>query len=156
PGINPMHVEYTIVLPKDLFQKLSEAGKQIDTLYGLDEFYTDPDFPPPPKPAGTIYFDRSVVKSGDAVDLQTTGRESDVKRITAALGEARNNSSVVIASIHSHEARKTLDQPDLFLQPFARACIDAGADVFFGTGPHVIRGIEIYKGKPIFYSLGNY
>jgi poly-gamma-glutamate synthesis protein (capsule biosynthesis protein) len=34
--------------------------------------------------------------------------------------------------------------------------IDAGADVIFGNGPHVLRGIEIYKDKPIFYSLGNF
>ena len=34
--------------------------------------------------------------------------------------------------------------------------IDAGADVVVGHGPHVLRGIEIYKGKPIFYSLANF
>jgi poly-gamma-glutamate synthesis protein (capsule biosynthesis protein) len=34
--------------------------------------------------------------------------------------------------------------------------IDAGADMFVGHGPHVLRGIEIYKGKPIFYSLGDF
>jgi len=39
---------------------------------------------------------------------------------------------------------------------FARAMIDAGAHVFVGHGPHVLRGIEIYKGKPIFYSLGDF
>ena len=39
---------------------------------------------------------------------------------------------------------------------FAHRCIDAGADVILGHGPHELRGIEIYKGKPIFYSLGNF
>jgi poly-gamma-glutamate synthesis protein (capsule biosynthesis protein) len=34
--------------------------------------------------------------------------------------------------------------------------IDAGADVVTGHGPHVLRGVEIYKGKPIFYSLGDF
>jgi hypothetical protein len=34
--------------------------------------------------------------------------------------------------------------------------IDAGADTFLGTGVHVLRGIEIYKGKPIFYGLGEF
>ena len=36
------------------------------------------------------------------------------------------------------------------------ACIDEGADVFIGHGPHVTRGIEIYKDRPIMYSLGNF
>jgi Bacterial capsule synthesis protein PGA_cap len=34
--------------------------------------------------------------------------------------------------------------------------VDAGADMFVGHGPHVLRGIEIYKGKPILYSLGDF
>jgi len=39
---------------------------------------------------------------------------------------------------------------------YAHAAIDAGADIFIVHGPHNIRGIEIYKGKPIIYSLGNF
>ena len=46
--------------------------------------------------------------------------------------------------------------PADFIPIFAKAVIDAGADVFVGHGPHVLRGIEIYKGKPIFYSLSNF
>jgi capsule synthesis protein PGA_cap len=42
------------------------------------------------------------------------------------------------------------------LRKFARAVIDAGADAVVGHGPHVLRGIEFYKGRPIFYSLGNF
>ena len=34
--------------------------------------------------------------------------------------------------------------------------IDAGADEFIGHGPHQVRGIEVYKGRPIFYSLGDF
>ena len=39
---------------------------------------------------------------------------------------------------------------------FAHACIDAGADLVFGHGPHVPRGLELYKGHLIAYSLGNF
>lgn len=39
---------------------------------------------------------------------------------------------------------------------FSRAVIDAGADVVFGHGPHTLRGLEIYKGRLICYSLGNF
>ncbi len=41
-------------------------------------------------------------------------------------------------------------------QAFARAAIDAGADIVFGHGPHVLRGIEVYKNRIIAYSLGNF
>ena len=39
---------------------------------------------------------------------------------------------------------------------FAHKCVDAGADLVYGHGPHVVRGMEIYKGKLIAYSLGNF
>ncbi len=38
----------------------------------------------------------------------------------------------------------------------AQAAIDAGADVVYGHGSHVVKGVEIYKGKPIMYCLGNF
>ena len=38
----------------------------------------------------------------------------------------------------------------------AHWAIDQGADLFAGHGPHFLRGIEIYKNRPIFYSLGNF
>ena len=47
---------------------------------------------------------------------------------------------------HAASARQT---------KLAHAFIDAGADIVVGSHPHVVEGIEIYKGKPIFYSLGN-
>jgi hypothetical protein len=47
-------------------------------------------------------------------------------------------------------------EPADFIIDFAHACIDAGADIVVGHGPHMLRGLEIYKGKPIFYSLGNF
>jgi len=39
---------------------------------------------------------------------------------------------------------------------FARSVVDAGADLVLGHGPHVLRGVEVYKGKFIAYSLGNF
>ena len=42
------------------------------------------------------------------------------------------------------------------LRRWSHAVIDAGADLVVGHGPHVLRGVEFYRGKPIFYSLGNF
>ncbi|MFW6351258.1 MAG: CapA family protein, partial [Bacteroidota bacterium] len=39
---------------------------------------------------------------------------------------------------------------------FARAVIDAGADIVFGHGPHVTRSVDLYKDRFIAYSLGNF
>ena len=60
----------------------------------------------------------------------------------------------VLVGYHGHQGVGELLAPVEFQREFARACIDGGADAFIGTGPHFLRGIEIYKGKPIFYGLG--
>jgi poly-gamma-glutamate synthesis protein (capsule biosynthesis protein) len=52
--------------------------------------------------------------------------------------------------------RIELEEPADYLPEFARACIDAGADIVAGHGSHTPLGVDMYKGKPIFYSLGNF
>ncbi|MBM3292039.1 CapA family protein, partial [Candidatus Bathyarchaeota archaeon] len=51
---------------------------------------------------------------------------------------------------------RNLELPPNEVKDFAHKIIDSGADVYIGHGPHVLRGIEIYHDKPIFYSLGNF
>ncbi len=60
-------------------------------------------------------------------------------------------------ALHVAEAAESLGrEPRGDLRAWARAVIDAGADGVVGHGPHVLRGIEFYRGKPIVYSLGNF
>jgi hypothetical protein len=60
-------------------------------------------------------------------------------------------------ALHVSEAAESLGrEPRGDLRAWARAVIDAGADGVVGHGPHVLRGIEYYRGKPIAYSLGNF
>ena len=47
-------------------------------------------------------------------------------------------------------------RPPAFYVELAHQAIDAGADVFVGTGVQTLRGVEIYNGKPIFYGLGEF
>jgi poly-gamma-glutamate synthesis protein (capsule biosynthesis protein) len=62
----------------------------------------------------------------------------------------------VLFSFHCGYSGATAAEPADHLKELAHAVIDAGADVFVGHGLHRDKGIEIYKGKPIFYSLGNF
>jgi len=59
-------------------------------------------------------------------------------------------------SCRAHEEGRERWLPADFLPTFAHAVIDAGADIVVGHGPHLLHGLEFYKGKPIFYSLGNF
>jgi poly-gamma-glutamate capsule biosynthesis protein CapA/YwtB (metallophosphatase superfamily) len=93
---------------------------------------------------------------GERPGRQTTPHPQDLEQIAAAVRRGRGLSDLTIVSIHAHEGGATQDVPAQFLSTFARAMIDEGADAFVGHGPHVLRGVEIYKGKPIFYSLGDF
>lgn len=62
-------------------------------------------------------------------------------------------------SSHQHVTKKTetfYGENRGNVYAFAHAMIDAGADVVFGSGPHVVRAVEVYKGRFIAYSLGNF
>src|SRR5690606_32693371 len=71
--------------------------------------------------------------------------------------EAKRSADIVLVSIHAHEMQDgRKDLPADFLVEFARNCIDKGAHSVIGHGPHILRGIEIYRNRPIFYSLGDF
>ena len=82
--------------------------------------------------------------------------KEDLARILKSVRQGKLNSDFLVVSIHSHEPGSWSEEPANFLPELARFLVDAGADIVVGHGPHILRGIEIYHGKPIFYSLGNF
>lgn len=82
--------------------------------------------------------------------------QSDLQEILLNVEDAKKSSDFVIVSIHAHMPGNWDEVPADFMPVFAHDAIDAGADAVLAQGPHQLRGIEIYKGRPIFYSLGNF
>jgi len=78
----------------------------------------------------------------------------DPAQLLESIKEASANSDYVVVYVHWGVERN--HYPEKYQKSFARAYIDAGADIVIGCHPHVMQGFEIYKGKPIAYSLGNY
>ncbi len=80
--------------------------------------------------------------------------EEDLEAMIQDIERTRPNVDVLVASYHwgaSQSRTLTISQ-----QAVARAAIDAGADLVIGRHPHILQGIEVYKGKAIFYALGNF
>ena len=110
-----------------------------------------------PFPEGTMPFGKLNFVRDDKEYIETIPHSDDVERTLAEIQEARLQADLVIVSIHGHEMTgKDTTTPAQFLETFARACVDAGASAVIGHGPHELRGIEIYRGAPIFYSIGNF
>ncbi len=78
----------------------------------------------------------------------------DLEEAKKLVDEAKKGSDLVIINIHwGTEYQHQFSRQQ---QSIGRALIDSGADIIIGHHPHVVQGMEIYQGKPIFYSLGNF
>jgi poly-gamma-glutamate synthesis protein (capsule biosynthesis protein) len=78
----------------------------------------------------------------------------DEARVLADIRAAAAKAEFVIFYHHDHLWGGDMQQTHPWKQQWARACIDAGAHVFVSHGAPLLHGIEVYRGRPIFYGLG--
>jgi hypothetical protein len=102
-----------------------------------------------------------VAKEGGKTEAVEGLVEGDVKAMEDDVVVAKRHQDVVMVALHNHDrshhrAHGIQDTTPLNDEVMYRRAVDAGADVVLGTGPHVLRGIQIYNGKPILYSLSNF
>lgn len=93
----------------------------------------------------------------DGTKKKTECNQKDKQRIVTAIKKAKEEYDYVIILIHCHTVKTDVHEevPD-YLEELSHACIDAGACAMIGGGTHQLRPIEIYNGRPIFYSLGDF
>lgn len=94
---------------------------------------------------------------GDKCEYVMEANREDIDRVKKSIYEASLQADYILVSIHSHQlSGDAKENPSQFLIDFAHECIDAGAHAIIGHGPHLLRPIEVYKERPIFYSLGDF
>lgn len=105
---------------------------------------------------GIIRFGSGLFQIGEG-GTRTFVKQRDFDALKRSIREAKRQADLVIVSCHSHEYRGT-QKKELadFQRELPRACVEEGADVYIGHGPHVLRGIEVYHGKPILHGLGDF
>jgi poly-gamma-glutamate synthesis protein (capsule biosynthesis protein) len=100
-----------------------------------------------------------VYRLADKAGLTYEMNPYDHYEILQAIRGAKQTSDLTVFTIHAHETgsgRANDPIPGDFLPPLLHNAVDAGADIVVVHGQHVVRGIEIYKDKPIFYSLASF
>lgn len=160
PGVSPLHIEWTYRLRQDRLDQL----RSISDAIGIDDVKATWIAREDSTGAAEdcyefmhMTFEAVDEAAEEGIDLAP--HASDREAVLAGVREANATADWVVASLHAHQGpggTRNVTGTPAFLESLARDCIDAGADAFVGTGPHVLRGIEVYKGKPIFYSLGNF
>jgi len=170
PGVNPIRVDSRYVVPDEQFeyvQRLSE-DQALEELRDRrlekdilpipqggsdDEFAFLTVYTEPGTGVGPVWFER-----GEEPRVELRPNEEDVEAYLDSIRSASEHSDWVLASVHIHEGPggKMNHWAPEFCEELARDCIDAGAHAFIGHGPHQLRGIEVYEGRPIFYSLNSW
>lgn len=155
PGVNGLRVDTTYTVEKQYYDALQEVADK--TMMNAAEQRSIKLGYKLPLPEGKLNFGGKTFLLGDETATHTAPNPKDMARMEDHIREARRQADYVLVSVHSHQSRGIdTTEPAEFLVEFAHRCIDAGADAILGHGPHELRGIEIYKDKPIFYSLGNF
>ena len=155
PGVNPLRFETVVTLDDETLEFLSFIDEQMGLSASRDLLIRLGLTPPDPEGVTTLFGHK--FQTGNPAGVLTQPHTGDLEGNLAWIHDARRQADWVIASLHAHEMAGTdQEQPAQFIESFCRAAVDAGADAVVCHGPHVLRGMEIYEGKPIFYSLGNF
>jgi poly-gamma-glutamate capsule biosynthesis protein CapA/YwtB (metallophosphatase superfamily) len=151
PGMNAIRTEEFHIVSREMMDglvQISESQREKSASAGVRAAVQ--------KPEKLELFGVSYRVGSEVGESSFEMNPTDVAENLLAIREGKKHSDFLIATIHTHEPGNWSQEPPDFLVELAHQCIDVGADEFSGHGPHQLRGIEIYKGKPIFYSLGNF
>jgi poly-gamma-glutamate synthesis protein (capsule biosynthesis protein) len=145
PGVNALRTTTRVELAPAQMAALRDIAKQAGARV-------------PDSADAPLRFAGGTFVAGKETKQVSSVNARDEDRILRSIRNASRQADFVIVHSHSHDmaGAAELSPPPDHLRAFVKKCIDAGADMFVVSGPHRLRGIEIYKGKPIFYSLGNF
>jgi poly-gamma-glutamate capsule biosynthesis protein CapA/YwtB (metallophosphatase superfamily) len=168
PGINPLGFQTTYNVDAAAFDQLKRISRDL----GFDKtherarkhFYSDKEIPDAKAAELSLLGNRYLLAERFAIE--TKASERDLQDNLRWIREARRQADWLVVSVHCHEfggaslltagSRAELEETAEFVTHFAHQAIDEGADIFVGHGSHFPMGIEIYREKPIFYSVGNF
>ena len=155
PGVNPLRFQETITVDPATLSHLREIHDRLH-LGAVRDLSVRLGFEKPDPPGVATLFNRRF-REGAPEGLGSEPHAGDLAGNLAWIRDARRQADWVVVSLHAHEMlRGDREQPAEFIPAFCRQAVEAGADIVLGHGPHLLRGIEVYRGKPIFYSLGNF
>jgi poly-gamma-glutamate capsule biosynthesis protein CapA/YwtB (metallophosphatase superfamily) len=158
PGVSSLTVKKTVMVPANVMRDLQSIAKELYPAAPVSFSANDKDH------AKLTLFDTNF-EIDSTRKLKYEMDADDLAGILKAVRQGKQHADFLLVTIHSHESSDMIsaspkndfdDTPADFVHELAKAAIDAGADAFLATGIHHLGPIEIYKGRPIFYGLGDF
>jgi poly-gamma-glutamate synthesis protein (capsule biosynthesis protein) len=160
-GMNPLRLSQWITVTKGQFDDLKAIRESMLARRNEVDVGRPTDLPRD-RPGRLSFVGKNFIvaeKPGEfRYEMNPTDRQSQV----LAVRNAKEYADFVGFTMHVHENRYAFQAysidhyPPDYVRTLARELIDNGADMFLGHGNHSIQGIELYKGRPIFYNPGNF
>lgn len=141
PGVNPLRVRDVYSVDAIGFGKLSEAMSG----HGFEV-----------QPDGQLVLGEMRFAEGLHGSLQRIIDPQDRQRHLQIIREATEQADLVIVYLHQHHWEPEWQDVGSWMQDFAHDCIGAGAHLFLGHGVPMLQAVEMYRGFPIVYGLGNF
>jgi poly-gamma-glutamate capsule biosynthesis protein CapA/YwtB (metallophosphatase superfamily) len=156
PGINRLKLTQLLEVDDDAFEQLKAIRHKVG--YTTTDLANDsqPNDPPYVDPLNELALGRTIFKRAGHYGRNVRIDITDFERNLQAIRSAADDGYLVVAYLHHHHWASDWYQVPDWVGSFARSCIDAGATMFLSHGAPVLQPLEIYRGKPIFYSLGNF
>jgi hypothetical protein len=121
-----------------------------------DEYWADAHRPGcAPLRAWTLYEPIEPTQPGGPARARTFANRDDLKTMKADIKQAKNRADVVVVSMHGGIHLTPAVIADYQIE-IAHTAIDAGADLILQHHSHILKGVEVYGGKAIFYGLSNF
>ncbi len=156
PGVNRLKLSKVVDVDADAFDQLRRVRDKVG--YTIMDLRNDsqPDDAPDLDPETEISIARAIFRRSDRFGRHVKIDAGDIARHTATIAAAAEQGHLVIAYLHHHHWAPDWYQVPDWVGAVAKTCIDAGAAMFVSHGAPVLQPVEIYRGRPIFYSLGNF
>lgn len=161
-GMNPLRLTVWNVVTSEMLQQIKAMKASIMARRFEPDVVRPMAVSPDPPDRVTIFADRRYIAGPKPGGYHYEMNPADLEAQILAVRNAKEYSDYVMYTMHVHQNRYAYQAysqdhyPVDYMVELMHKLVDNGLDMYVGHGNHTIQGIEIYKGRPIFYNLGNF
>jgi poly-gamma-glutamate synthesis protein (capsule biosynthesis protein) len=161
PGMNPVRLTVWNVVTAAQLEQLRAIRQSILDRRNEPDVARPTDLPVD-RPGRLVFLGKNYMVGDKPGGLHYEMNPTDVESQILAVRNAKEYADFVIFTMHVHENRYAFQAysqdhyPPDYLVDLVHRLVDNGMDMYVGHGNHTMQGIEIYKGRPIFYNHGNF
>jgi len=161
-GLNPLRLTVWNVVTEPMLQQLKAMKAAIMARSNEPDVARPMANSPDPADRVTLFADQRYMAGPKPGEYHYEMNRGDLEAQILATRNAKEYADFAMFTMHVHENRSAYqaysqdNYPVDFLKELTHTLVDNGMDMYVGHGNHTMQGIEIYKGRPIFYNLGNF